>query len=254
MSAQLFALTDSVGIHSFGVILAIGFLVFTWFFKNDIRFSKFLPGNRSDLLIVGGVLAILLGGRIVYWLSEWEGERTFANLFTWWDGGFSVMGSTLAIILWVFTFIWWYRLPLLNMCDYVATYMPIIHSFGRIGCFFAGCCFGIEYTGFGSVIYKDPYCGAPLDIYLFPVQLVSSFWYALLFLFLYISYKKSWLRPGYAAAVYLLASSAERFFLDFIRGDRVLGYGLVSFNQWIALSIFALGIIGFLILSLWHKR
>lgn len=254
MSARLFALTDSVGIHSFGVILAIGFLVFSWFFKKDKRFTKYLPGSRSDLLLIGGVLAVLLGGRIIYWLSEWEGERTFSDLFTWWDGGFSVMGSTLAIMFFVGSFVWWYRLPILDMCDYVAMYVPIIHSFGRVGCFFAGCCFGINYSGIGSVIYTDPHCGAPLYISLFPVQLLSSFWYALLFLFLYVSYKKSWLLPGQAALVYIIASSLERFTLDFIRGDRVLGYGIISFNQWIALSIFVFGIVSFIILFFWRKR
>ncbi len=254
MSARLFAFTDSIGIHSFGVILAIGFLFFSWLFKKDSRFLRYLPGNRSDILLLGGILAVLIGGRFIYWLSEWEGERHFTDLFTWWDGGFSVMGSTLAIMIFVASFIRYYRLPILGMCDYVATYVPIIHSFGRVGCFFAGCCFGIEYSGLGSITYTDPYCGAPLYISLFPVQLLSSFWYALLFLFLFFGYKKSWFKPGQAALIYIIASSFERFMLDFIRGDRILGYGVVSFNQWIAFTIFMFGISCYLFLFFWRKR
>ena len=47
--------------------------------------------------------------------------------------------------------------------------IPLIHSFGRIGCFWAGCCYGIPYKGIGAVIYPEN-SFAPSGINLFPVQ------------------------------------------------------------------------------------
>lgn len=51
--------------------------------------------------------------------------------------------------------------------------IPFIHAFGRIGCFFAGCCFGIPYNGIGAVVFPENSYALP-DVSLFPVQLVEQ--------------------------------------------------------------------------------
>ena len=41
-----------------------------------------------------------------------------------------------------------------NFSDFVSFFVfivPLVHGFGRIGCFCAGCCYGIPYEGFFSV-------------------------------------------------------------------------------------------------------
>ena len=51
--------------------------------------------------------------------------------------------------------------------------IPIMHAFGRVGCFFAGCCYGRPYKGFGAVTFPEGSQG-PSGVSLFPVQLVEA--------------------------------------------------------------------------------
>jgi len=66
--------------------------------------------------------------------------------------------------------------------------MALTYSIGKIGCFSAGCCYGINYNGFMSVIY-DNSPSAPADTALFPVQLAEAVAFFALFLAFYVFYK-----------------------------------------------------------------
>ena len=114
--------------------------------------------------------------------------------------------------------------------------IPYVHAFGRIGCFCAGCCYGIEYTGPFSVAGH------------FPVQLVEA---ALLFVFSFVVLGSLLRHQSHAeyfdrlsmtlvsASVplfmwYVLYYSTLRFFLEFLRGDEIRGR--VSFGAGVSLS------------------
>jgi phosphatidylglycerol:prolipoprotein diacylglycerol transferase len=62
-----------------------------------------------------------------------------------------------------------------DFIDLFAFLIPFVHSFGRLGCFFAGCCYGKLYDGIFSVIYKNPISDVPVGVKVFPVQLFESF-------------------------------------------------------------------------------
>lgn len=116
--------------------------------------------------------------------------------------------------------------------------LPLIHAFGRVGCFCAGCCFGMPYDGPGAVVYLASF-GAPLGTPLFPVQLVEAAANLLIFLFLLLRLHRR--GPGPAqVGWYLLLYAPMRFVLEFFRYDAVRGsLWLLSTSQWISLLLFA---------------
>ena len=115
--------------------------------------------------------------------------------------------------------------------SFLAIILSFTHALGRIGCFLAGCCFGIE----SSVIFSVHIHGRER----MPVQLFESILLVLLGFYLL----KLWKQKKYNLIfyIYFVSYSIIRFFLEFLRADQIRGefYGL-STSQWISLLILAL--------------
>ena len=112
--------------------------------------------------------------------------------------------------------------------------IPFMHSFGRVGCFMAGCCYGIPYDGIGAVVFPEGSYAIP-GIKLFPVQLVESACLMIIaFAILYLQIKKQWY---YTVETYLILYAILRFCLENLRYDAERGYyaGL-STSQWISIG------------------
>lgn len=116
--------------------------------------------------------------------------------------------------------------------------LAIAHCLGRIGCSFAGCCYGKATTSFFAFIYKESIV-APNNVPLVPIQGIEAFsLFILSLLFLWIAIKKPKVKIHY---IYIGFYSVLRFFLEFYRGDIERGYykGL-STSQIISLVLFIL--------------
>lgn len=115
--------------------------------------------------------------------------------------------------------------------------IPLFHAFGRIGCFFAGCCWGVECEG-GLAFPLS--IAAPNGVPLFPVQLLEAGCNALLFFFLHKA--AGWLRENWLLLpLYLACYGTVRFLLEFLRGDPSRGIWLLSTSQWLALAAIFVG-------------
>jgi phosphatidylglycerol:prolipoprotein diacylglycerol transferase len=119
--------------------------------------------------------------------------------------------------------------------------IALAQGFGRIGCFFAGCCYGEEAkNNFGIVFHHSEF--APNDIRLIPTQPISS---ALNFLnfFALIFLAKRTKADGQVAGFYLIFYSVGRFIIEFFRGDLERGaVGPLSTSQFISVFLFLIGL------------
>lgn len=125
--------------------------------------------------------------------------------------------------------------------DVSALASPLFHLFGRLGCFFSGCCFGVESpVGF---VYHHCLIPEANGVSRFPVQLVEAFANLCIFLILFILLKKGKAK-GQLFTLYLLTYPVCRFILEFFRGDTYRGifYGL-STSQWISIVLFLFGLL-----------
>lgn len=132
-------------------------------------------------------------------------------------------------------------------CDAMVPCIALGHCFGRIGCFFAGCCYGIPYEGPFAVTRSE----AGQGVSVFPVQLLEAALNLGLF-FLLCAYVKKHGGRYRVLYAYFLSYGVVRFALEFLRGDAVRGiWGGLSTSQWISLG---LGLFGALMLVLTARQ
>jgi phosphatidylglycerol:prolipoprotein diacylglycerol transferase len=113
-------------------------------------------------------------------------------------------------------------LPTLN-----AAVIPFViaHAVGRIGCFWGGCCHGIQFTKSNFLT---------LFFYSHPTQLYESAFLFSLFIFL-IKLKER--HPLSLIYIYLTSYGLFRFLIEFLRGDDRSFFNGLSHSQWISLLI-----------------
>lgn len=238
-----------IPIRMYGLMIGIGFLLGIYLASR--RAKK--EGINPDLILDMGVyllLAAIIGSRLLHVLTNLQDfTKNPLDAFAIWKGGLVFYGGVLAAVP---TGIWYVRkhkLPVWQTADIIAPYAALGHAFGRLGCFFAGCCYGAPCSGSFCVTFSDPHSLAPQGVPLFPSQLMESGGEFLVFglLLLLRRYKKF---DGQLFWLYLLFYAVLRFALEFFRGDMDRGVyfgGLISTSQ-----IIAIGMLGFSMLMLWR--
>jgi phosphatidylglycerol---prolipoprotein diacylglyceryl transferase len=247
MNPVLIPIYGSLSIQSYGLMLLIGFLLFWWLTERHPLRKNLMSEEVATNFITYTVAFALIGGRVGDIIGSPGHYPTFFSWFAIWEGGLSVLGATVAIICGGSLFLYKHHVSILAVADLITLYMPIIHVFGRIGCFIAGCCYGVPTTAWWAVTYTHPQVAAPLCVPLHPTQLYSAFLFALIAILL----PSVWyvFRPprGTIAFLYLLLAATERFLIDFVRENRrMLGY--LSFHQWLALGLIIVAIVSLIVI------
>lgn len=227
----------SITIHGYGVMIAIG--VICAFILDEKLCKKFgLDDEKIDSMI----FAVLIGGyfcsKLLYCIINWQ---TFLEspMSVLGSGGWVVYGGIIGGILTAYIFC---KVQKWNFMDYfnvVVASVALAQAFGRIGCFFAGCCYGIETNLWLGVTFPSGSL-APAGVKLIPTQLIMSVGDFLIFYICYRNVNKG-KHPEDTAAIYLILYSVGRFFVEFIRGDLRGEVGFLSTSQFISLFIFVLG-------------
>lgn len=127
-----------------------------------------------------------------------------------------------------------------SLFDIYAFSIPLFHFFGRIGCFFAGCCYGIE-ASFGFTVNGNTLVPSINGVKRFPVSLLEAILNLILFVIIFLLFRKSILKKR-LLYLYMILYSAIRFFIEFLRGDEIRGFYFgVSTSQWISIFLFLIG-------------
>ena len=135
------------------------------------------------------------------------------------------------------------KTKLVDFLNPVVPALPLAHAFGRIGCFCAGCCYGVPTSSCMGVVYEHPIGGAPVGISLLPVQLFESGLNLLIFLLLIVFSRKTKSKT-LVLPLYIISYGCVRFFLEYYRYDAVRGSLLgLSTSQWVSIVGVGLSIV-----------
>ena len=237
-----------VPIHTYGFLIAIGFLLAVNVAKRLAIRAKLDVERVLDLsfwcLLVG-----FLGARILYIITR---ASYFIQdplaMFKVWEGGLVFLGGPLLVVPFVAWYVRKYKLPIWKTLDALGPGLVIAHAFGRLGCLTAGCCYGKPTgTSFGIRLYSDLVDRQYQGILLHPTQLYESA--SLFILFgglLYISKRKAF--DGQVILTYFLAYPVIRSIIEIFRGDSIRGFvieGVLSTSQFLSILVF-LATAGFL--------
>ncbi len=194
------------------------------------------------------IVTALLGAKVLLILTQWsfykEHPGQIFSLETLEAGGVFYGGFIAATVFAV-----WYiracKLPLWRVFDVYAPAIALGQSIGRLGCFSAGCDYGVPSHSFWAVTFTSKFAhgvtGVPLGVPLFPWQIAASITMLCIFGILIWRFKhKS--RDGEIFLLYIVLYAVARFSLEFLRGDQIRGFvfnGLLSTSQFIALLVLA---------------
>lgn len=224
------------GIPPYAFWIGIGLLCSIIMFLYLLYDSK-IKIEKQLLVYACGIVGVIVGARLfgciknvlldLYNLEPITVEVISNSDLVFYGGLIGFLLFTSVAIVWV------YRKFNSEIMNIIVVTIPLFHSFGRIGCLFAGCCFGVEYTKILSITY----IANPQEIRsCFPTQLIESFFEFTLFVFLLVLHKKN--KGKNLLKVYLAIYAVFRFCLEFVRGDTVRGFfGKLSFSQYISLII-----------------
>ena len=224
----------------YGLCLYIGVFVASLAAFVLLKRKKILPGYELLYSAVYVMIGALLGAKLLFLLVNLpELIRLRISLLAALQGGFVFYGGFLGALLALFIYVKQFKMRFFDYADLFAAVVPLGHAIGRVGCYFAGCCYGMPYDGPLHVVYTETAGVTPLGVPLFPVQLLESALLVLLFVALFILYLKT-NRPRLTCAVYLVSYAVMRFFLEFLRYDAERGGFLgLSTSQWISMGIVA---------------
>lgn len=191
--------------------------------------------------VIGGAI----GAKLLFLLvSVKEIIRLELGLIEVIRGGFVFYGGVLGGLLGVWIYAKQFRTSVSGYLDVFAAVIPFGHAIGRIGCHFAGCCYGVAYDGWGCIVYENSdSIFTPLEVPLFPVQLLEAICLFVLGIFLTFLFFKAKSQKGNVAIFYAVAYALIRFLLEFLRGDRERGVFFLSTSQYVSLGIAMVAIV-----------
>jgi len=124
-----------------------------------------------------------------------------------------------------------------GVLDLVAVCIPLFHFFGRLGCFFGGCCFGKENHSSFSVLYTTHIKDEVVTTSRLPIQLIEAGMNMLIFTVLMSLLLKQKFK-GRLLITYLFIYATMRIILELLRGDLARGvWSGISFSQVVSVVI-----------------
>jgi phosphatidylglycerol:prolipoprotein diacylglycerol transferase len=254
-------------VYSYGLMLGIGFILSSIVLTRELR-RKGLDPNLGSTLTLLSIIFGIAGSKLLYLFENWSyaARDPFGMAFSpgglTWYGGFIL--ATIAIMVYVRR----RKIPFLVICDTASPSLMIGYAVARIGCHLSGDGdYGmptslpwasvysngtyppsLAFRNFPDIVRQYGVNGVvPDNIPVHPTPLYEFILGLLLFSIVW-GLRKKLSTPGTLFMVYLMLSGAARFFVEFIRLNPRILFGL-SEAQLIALVMVAAGIVGMKILS-----
>ena len=234
-----------LNVHMYGIMIAVGIL---FAFLVLFRYSKKLglPGKLTDLVYYDGIVSILLGfGFAALFQATYNYIEHPEKGFHLGEGitflGGMIGGTVVYLIIWM---IFRKKVPgnLYDIMPVIPCMITVGHAFGRIGCFFAGCCYGKPTDSIFGVQFPGAYFEHLGKVH--PTQLYeAAFLFVLFGVLTWLLLKKKF---QYTMTVYLASYGVFRFLIEFLRYDDRGQLGkLLSPSQTMSLVFLGLAVLAF---------
>lgn len=216
---ELFGRTFHPALHTYGLLLFGGFLVGIWLAARRAGQYCIAARHIYDLalyLIVGA----LLGAKVLLIVLDPAGF--LRNPLGFLGAGGVFFGGLLGAVA---ASVWFFRSRGISVWtggDLMAPSLALGHGIGRLGCFGAGCCYGVPTDGPTAVTFTDVYAnqatGVPLNTPVHPTQLYdAAIEFGLFFLLLWMAGRRRF--EGQIFLTWAILYTAARFGVEFYRGD-----------------------------------
>ena len=240
--------TTHLFLPSYGVIFALGALAaWSWFVARARRLE--LPQEPVFNLAFYTLLAGLVGAKLTLIIVDFR--YYVANpaeiLGTVRSAGVLMGGVFAGAVAFAF-YARKHELPLGELADAIAAPLALAQGIGRLGCFAAGCCYGVGSGSWCAIRFTSEAAhdqtGVPLGAPLLPVQLIEFAFDLALALVLTVFWRLRPRPPGTVLWIYFVIYGVGRATIELWRGDSVRGLwlgGVISTSQLFSVAAVAIG-------------
>ena len=237
---------DVFGLHIsfYGIMMAVAFIAAIFVAVYNAKKRGFKSEDILTLALYVIPLSIL--GARTYFCIFTKTPQTFWQFFEIWNGGLAILGGVIGGVIAVVLYCTIHKKNFLEVASIAAPSLILGQAIGRIGCFFAGCCYGIEVL--------NP------TLHFFPVSInidgtwhfATMFWESFLciigFVVLQIMLNRK-LPRGATVCVYLCYYGTIRAIIETFRGDSLYLFGTgIKVSQALSVILIIVGIIGLILI------
>lgn len=246
MRNELFSI-GPITIYGYGLMIAIG--IFAAYLTGEYRAKKHgLEADHVFNYVIWCVIGGFAGSKLLYCITDFKNIVANPGLILNLQNGWVVYGGLIGGILAAMMYSKLKKISFLAYFDILIPSVALAQGFGRLGCLFAGCCYGRETDSAICVVFHESLY-APNGVSLVPTQIISSGLNFLHFLVLiwFTKHKKA---DGQVGALFLILYSIGRFILEYFRGDMLRGsVGSLSTSQFISIFTVIAGLALFIIVG-----
>lgn len=192
----------------------------------------------------------LLGARLYFLI--FDGMDSFMDIIRIWDGGLAIYGGVIGGFLGLIVCCVINKVDIIKTTDSVVPVLSLGQAFGRIGCIFGKCCYGVSVASKSLQWF-------PIAIYVHgEYHYATNFYESLLNvgLFFALTYllRKTHIK-GLTTFAYLVGYGIVRFILEFFRDEvQTLFIGSMPISQLVSIGCVLIGTVGISVLLLVNNK
>jgi phosphatidylglycerol:prolipoprotein diacylglycerol transferase len=239
-------------VYTYGVLLAAAYLLGLQFALRRAK-TRGLDPNRVMDLGIWIIISALAGAKLLLLVVDFDTyAKNPAELITLLRSAGVFYGGLIAAVVVALLYLRRHRMPMWTVTDVFAPGIALGHVIGRMGCLFAGCCFGRPTTVPWAITFHNSYAAqnvrTPLNVPLHPTQLYEAGAELLILVFLLVTERRGRPFPGRTFWSYMVLYGISRFIIEFYRGDSRGTVGMFSTSQFVSLLIVPLAIVMLIVL------
>lgn len=226
-------------VYSYGLMLALGFLVTGIIFKRELKRTN-MPLGLGDPIIIGTMLGGILGAKI-YSVIEGFREEGISSLRGFFSGaGLVWYGGFMGALIVVFAITKFKKAPFLKTLDIMAPLVILGYAFGRMGCFLSGdgdygpptdLPWGMAFPN-GIVPTNERVHPTPLYEIILSLMIFAYLW----------KVRTKYTQRGRMLGLFLILAGIERFVTEFWRLTEKVALG-ITMAQYFSMIAIIVGIV-----------
>jgi phosphatidylglycerol:prolipoprotein diacylglycerol transferase len=255
-----------IRLHSFGLMLGIGFLLGSYILSLELRRKKLDHNIAATVTLIAAATGIA-GAKVLHLIENWSSFMADPVGMAFNPGGLTWYGGFLLGMFSVILYVRKKKVPLLKFLDALGIAIMIAYGVARLGCHLAGdgdygfptdLPWGTNYergtyppsqamAPFPEITRQYPGGVVPDNTPMHPTPVYETILGLIGFAFMWRIRTRPF-PPGKMFAIYLMLSSVFRFGVEFLRLNPRLAIGL-SEAQLFSIPLFLLGLFGMMYLD-----